>query len=168
MLTSSLRIAGVFTEQVGKWGRSKPILIWYLIKLIFHSYSGFCVYLFVIYTRIYTCIWLGGIHCMYTYDAQKSYQLFSFGGVLHFEYWYGDQFWQPYEKARKVQYTTLKTNHIESVLEQDHINERSNPISQTAYTTTNIYILYNSFLKYYHWSNFCTDLAQYRSLILGG
>ena len=37
----------------------------------------------------------------------------------------------------KVQHTTLATNHIQSVLEQDRIEERSNPTSQPSYFTTN-------------------------------
>ena len=34
------------------------------------------------------------------------------------------------KKARKVQYTTLKTNHIQICPEQDYINKRSNPTNQ--------------------------------------
>ena len=40
-------------------------------------------------------------------------------------------------KHVKVQYTNLKTNHIQSIQEQDHINERSNQTSQPTNFTTN-------------------------------
>ena len=70
-----------------------------------------------------------------TYWRTKILRDFSAVSVLHFKYRYGDQFWQIYEKARKVQYTTLKPTISQSVREQDHINERSNPISQTTYAT---------------------------------
>ena len=56
-------------------------------------------------------------------DAQKSYKIFPQGVCYILNTDTGTSL-KIYKKARKVQYTTLKTNHIQICPEQDRINER--------------------------------------------
>ena len=56
-------------------------------------------------------------------DAQKSYEIFPRGVCYILNTGTGTSL-KIYEKSHKVQYTTLKTNHIQSVVEQDRIDDR--------------------------------------------
>ena len=57
--------------------------------------------------------------------------------MLHFKYGTFVPVAKYTRKHVKVQYTTLKTNHIQNATEQDRIDGRSNPTSQPFNFTTN-------------------------------